>query len=329
MTPAAAPATEGGVCNTRPRPTSGTPTGVLEAGIDTMRALFLVDAFWDQTRAKCAIRHNGGDVAGMRVGFLDGLDLLWAEGRPAELLGMGHALLPAAAVPDAHDALKRRLREHLDVTYLRDEGLSRVDVTATIGMRTPAEGWAVLRGLAALDAPRRKPALYGRPPETVYLLAPTSGAVLERIYDRGVKHLTAAPGLEARFEAQTRYRRDRRHAVGEWTMDRVRDTFRHRFEPLQASADGLRVASEATLRETVRELVASERVTPRQAELLLGHIGCESVGIRRPRSTVHRRRSELRRLGLAQALDGCDDDAVDVPLGDVLSDLLTAGAWNG
>jgi hypothetical protein len=87
--------------------------------------------------------------------------------------------------------------------------------------------------------------------------------------------------------------------------------------------------SESTVRDQLRELVERRRITPRQAELLVGHIGCSASGIPTHPKAAQRRRRELRRLGLALALDGQDGERVDVPLGDVLDDLLASAGWDG
>jgi len=47
----------------------------------------------------------------------------------------------------------------------------------------------------------------------------------------------------------------------------------------------------------------------------MGHIAAESVGLRRARATTFRRRAELWRLGLAQALADADD--VDVSMHEI------------
>ena len=108
----------------------------------------------------------------------------------------------------------------------------------------------------------------------------------------------------------------------------MKETFEKRFDPMRASAEGLHVQSEASVRETIREFVAEGAITTRQAELLLGHIGCQSAGIPTHAKSAQRRRRELRRLGLALALDGDEGERLDVDLAAELDDALGAGAWD-
>jgi hypothetical protein len=60
----------------------------------------------------------------------------------------------------------------------------------------------------------------------------------------------------------------------------------------------------------------------------MGHVAAESVGLPRARATRYRREADLRRLGLALALDGIDDNQLDVDLGDVLADVLSSPGWS-
>ena len=312
----------------RPRATSGTRSGTYEAGIDTVRFLFRLHDRRQQRHAEEFLQRPRPLAGAMTVGYLPALEMLWAEGRPATLLwGDDHRLLPAGALPDAGTAAKLALGEH-GYTDARQIGLSRVDIAAGRRRDRPAEGWGVLRGLAALEVPRRKPDVIGRPPETVYWLT-EGGAKRERAYDKGRESSTAPAGTKLRLEAQNRFRSPERTTAEWWSMERVRETFERRFGPMARGAGHLHVANERVIRERVRDLVAAKRMTPRAAELLLGYLAAESVGIpSNSRRTRFRRRAELRRIGLALALDGIDDpEPLDVDLGELLADALTASAW--
>lgn len=263
------------------------------------------------------------------MGYMPDFEVMWVEGRPIEtLLPRSTALLPPSALPDAHDLVRRALAED-GVTSARPMGPSRIDVTATVAMETPADGWGVLRGMDLLDVPRRKSLMYkkdGRP-QTVAKVT-ERGAMRERIYDKGEERGDAAPGTRIRFEAQTRYPKATRTTVEHWTMERIRETFENRFAPMARSADGLHVSSERVVREQLRALAVEGKITARMAELLMGHVAARSVGLPQARSTYFRRRAELRRLGLALALDGDEDQAVDIDLPAVLEDVLTAAGWS-
>jgi hypothetical protein len=307
---------------------------VAEAGIDTARVLYRVHAERDHDRLTevCggSLGMVPGEHGGLRAGWMREHELLWLEGRPAKALGLGSALLPPQALHDGMTKALGELSEAVGLGRVVEVGVSRLDATATMQLERPSEGWALLRGMAALDMPRRKAALYvnrGRP-ETVYRLT-ESGKVKERIYDKGAQLGGADTGTRIRFEAQTRWPAGTRDTMGLWSAERTTDEFERRFRPMARAAEGLRVASEGVIRELVKEMVDGDAITPRMAELLLGHIASESVGLPRPERTVRRRRAELKRLGLSHALDGLEgDDVVDVPLADVLDELLGA-TWDG
>lgn len=320
--------------NSQPSATGGTAcaSGVAEAGIDTVRVLFRVRD--EREQARLASLSNGsaklpGEYAGLRAGWMPDQELLWIEGRPAKAVGLGLGLLPPVALREAIGATLGELRDvGLDGGW-REVGVSRLDATATLTVERPSEGWALLRGMAALEMPRRKAAIYldrGRP-QTVYRLT-AAGNVRERIYDKGAQLGTDEPGVRIRFEAQTRWPSRARDLTNDWCAERVTEEFERRFRPMAAVAGGLRVASESVIREQLRDLVTAKAITGRQFELLAGHLAAESVGVPRARRTIFRRRSELRRLGLAQALDGIED-AVDVPLAERLEQMLSEARWDG
>jgi hypothetical protein len=303
---------------------------IAEAGIDTARVLYRVRDERDQARLTevCdGAPMLPGEYGGLRAGWMPKWELLWVEGRPAKSLGLGERLLPAAALREGLEAPLKQVRQVAAIAQPTEVGVSRLDATVTVALDRPADGWAVLRGMAALDMPRRKVAVYelrGHP-ETVYRLTLT-GKVRERVYDKGAQLGTDEPGQRIRFEAQTRWGSGWRDTMGHWHAERVAEEYERRFRPMAQAADGLRVASPAVIGEQLREHVEAGTITPRQAELLLGHIGCEGVGIHRARRSEERRRAELRRLGLAHALDG--GDQVNVPLDEILGELETA-SWNG
>lgn len=302
--------------------------------MDTARFLYRVRDERHQLAAAAFCGDHSRELGGLRVGFMPAYELLWCEGRPAVVTASDRAsrrpttaLLPAAALGDAHELVRGLLRDAgLDST--RPVGVSRLDVTATLALDRPADGWAILRGMDALQVPRRKDAHYARDGRLQTVMKVTDrGVVRERIYDKGVELGDAPAGRRIRFEAQTRHPKATRTTVEHWTMERVRETFEHRFAPMARAADGLHVCSERSVRERLRELAESGAISPRQAELLMGHIAGQAVGLRQPRRTFFRRRAELRRLGLALALDGQED--VDVPLGDVLAEVVGAEGWRG
>lgn len=316
-----------GVSNSPSADTGVRPSGIYEAGVDTFRELFSIDSKHDLRLAAevCgSSRIAPEEVAGARLGFIPGHELLWMEGRAAPALGRDE-LLPPDELVDVHAERVKALRS-LGFWGPREEGVSRLD--ATVGLEFPdrSEGFAVLYGIAALDVPHRKPAIYGRPPETVYLLT-YSGTKSERVYDKGLESSTAPRGTHLRFEAQVRFQSGHRRRASEWKAGDVRNRFGMKFGAMSAAANGVTVATERGIAEKLAQYERDGKLTDRQAELLMGHLLAERVGLRRNPRARRRRRAELRRLGLAQALDGVDN-GVEVDLGAVLEDALTTGAWD-
>jgi hypothetical protein len=315
-----------GLSNSPSGSTSETTPGVYEAGVDTLRELFSIDSKHDQRLAEsvCGVSRIAPEsVAGARLGFMPGHQLLWVEGRAAPALGKD-GLLPPDALEDVHGERIRALRS-LGFWGPREEGVARLDATVGLRFGERAEGLAVLYGIAALDVPYRKPALYGRPPETVYLLT-GRGRVMERVYDKGLESNSAGRGQKIRLEAQARFASRHRRRASEWTTSDVRGRFAMKFAAMSKAADGITVATEHGIAQKLASLERDGAVTRRQAELLMGHLLAERVGLRRAKATRWRRRAELRRLGLAQALDGVDH-GVEVDLGAVFEDALSTGAW--
>src|SRR5262249_27680925 len=138
----------------RPSRARSVTTGVLEAGVDTWRLLF------------CSSRaHRPGPVQ---------LDTHKPHRVPARALlaGEGHptpgSLCPAHRLEEAYARVTQLLDAEVDGYEFR--GIARLDSTATTVFARGQEGIAFLQGVAALDWPRLKPEVIGKPPETVYLI---------------------------------------------------------------------------------------------------------------------------------------------------------------
>lgn len=316
--------------NSRHAAKSGRSPGAYEAGIDTARLLYRLHDERQQLAARELLGYRPQEISGVRFGYTQREEMLWVEGRVVQLIDGGGAtgLLPAGALPDAQEQA-RKLLGALGLNDAREIGVSRVDTTVGVRFDTPAEGWAVMRGLLALDVPRRKTNAWwdqrGRP-QTVYA-ATESGQPRERVYDKGAQLATAEPGTHLRFEAQQRFPTRDRTTAGWWTMERSRESHDKRFAAMGRAAEGVHVSGEAGLRATIRQLVADEKLGPTQARTLLGYIAAETVAIPCSARTSRRARSELRRLGLAQALDGADLEPVDVDLGAVFDELRSTALW--
>jgi hypothetical protein len=316
-----------GCTNSRHAATSGRPTTPVETGVDTARFLLRVRDERDQAAigALCANGPAKLPEVAARGQWYPAWELLAVEGHPAELLGRG-GLASGDELGRALDVVRDGLRDCVGVRQVADVGMSRVDCTATFRFDRPADGWALLTGLHGLDAPRLKPGAIGRPIETVEWRTAGGRRRVARAYDKGLEAGIAPPGTLIRLEAQQRFRGTWRHPAHLWNGERAADEFGRRFAPLRASTEGgLVVASDQVLAEQLRELVERGRLTGRMAEVLLGHLACERVGIARPGRTRRRHRAELRRLGLAQALDGIDEgEVIDVDLAAILDGALAA-----
>jgi hypothetical protein len=246
--------------------------------------------------------------------------MMFIEGHPA-VDGLAHP----AALPEAASDVLRAVRE-AGFPVGRDAGVGRADGTVTMGFEDRRRGVAVLQGVAALDFPRSKPIVYGKPPQTVYVASERGARRLARIYDKGLESSVAPAGRLVRFENQVRYSKQLRRVVEDVDLGHVSGRFRARFEPLAKSASGVSVASMPVLAAAVADRVASGEIAFRQAERLLGFMTLHQAGCRRgvSRSSLQRRRRELRAAGLVLADDFFEP--VEVNLGDTIEAALAA--WN-
>jgi hypothetical protein len=312
-----APGGSGGSCNTHLSAKNGTGLAATEAGVDTWRLVRYLDTDAEVDRAAelcpqpswMGGRHPQ-KLAGHNVGVMPGHRLLWMEGHPAEGRLASRAELPAA---------EQRLLEAVESAGLptgRDAGCARLDSTATLAAPDMETGLTLLAGLGLVDVPRTKPSVIGRPPQTVTWLSPTGHKVLARAYDKGLEGSLAPRGRLIRLEAQTRYTKEARRAVIDLDPE---GAFAKRFTPVAQSADGLTAATFPAVTDRVAELVTAGRITPQQAERLIGHLALTGK-IALPRRTRFRRQRELRDAGLVM-VDALNDP-IDVDLGEALYTAL-------
>jgi hypothetical protein len=283
-------------------------------------------------------------IAGHRVGWNNASGLLYAEGHPsADGLGRPSDLL--ATLNGLETAM---LEEGVPVpawgsTIDPPGGLSgrptpgragvrRCDAACDLRFGSPADGLAVLAGIAALTYPRvqtdvrREPG--GRAIETVYLRGHGGQRVLGRWYDKGVESNLAPRGEMLRPEDQRRWPKGHRRGPEELTGQYVREQFRRRFYPLWQASKGVTVAGPLIIASKLAELQDEGAITPRQAESLAGAMLLEANGAsRQPRSTRYRRRAQARQHGLVIA-DGAMTE-VEVNLHDVVEECMESEAWGG
>jgi hypothetical protein len=290
---------------------------VVEHGVDTWRlARYLDDdAALERATAMMPQGRLVDRLSGHVVGVLPGQRMLWIEGHPS---------VEGLADPATLEGVHGGLLDALDMVGLprgRDAGLARVDGTVTLATSREVEVPATLAGLAALDVPRMKPVVHGRPPQTVYFEGGESSRKFARAYNKALEAGIAAPGGLLRLEDQRRFTRETRRYV---TQIEPGKDFGRRFESMARSAEGVRAMTVPVLSRELAERVNGGEMTSREAERLLGHLVLESAGARKySRSTLKRRRRELRDRGLVVA-DGFYEP-VEIDLGETLN--AARAAW--
>jgi hypothetical protein len=248
--------------------------------------------------------------------------MVFLEGHPApDGLGSPDAL------PDTERDLLLALRESTGVSAPRPAGVARLDATVTTSFEDPRTGRAVLSGIAALDHPRCKPEVIGKPPETVYLLASHGrGRKLARAYDKGLEAHSAPAGKLIRLEDQRRWAKDSRRDVAEMTGPYVREKFHTRFVGLWQASKGITVASIPVLGKEIAERLERGDLSYREAERLAGYLVIDAAGAAPgSRWTAQRRRRELRDHGLVMADDYFESVSVD--LAPILEAALETDRW--
>jgi hypothetical protein len=324
-----------GASNTRPGLKNETPS----AGIDTLRLLWKLD---DEPSFRAATALASGprrpEVAGWRLDWFPGLELLAAEGHPGGDELLGTAEQAAASESRLRDVLGGGYGIELpEGCYAERGGIARMDAAVNLPF-PPLEGRAVLMGIAALDMPRLKPVVYGKPIETVGLIHVAGRRLLGRVYDYGESRKVAERGSVVRFEDQRRFTNLQRLPAAVLTDEEVRHGFRKRFESLWQSSRGLTVGTLPVVARKLRDRLDAGEITRRQLDRAAGSLLVElaapkQVPGRKPGAKVHglgrasyyNRRRELRELGLVIADEFYEP--VEVDLGAVLERALDEGVW--
>jgi len=287
-------------------------SGVIEAGVDTWRLLFKTT------------RTHGNEVAKLgrwTAHWMPALSLYCVEGHPNAL-----GLCCGDELPFAYDEVRGVLDAEVGSYEFR--GVSRLDCTATYRFPEGRDGLAFLGGMAALDWPRLKPVVWGKPPETVGLTARNSrGRLLARGYDSGLLRGTHERGVAIRLEDQRRYPSGKRPSQDAFRGQYVRERFHARFAPLYRSAKGVKVAGLPVLATRIAEMLDAGDLTYREAERIGGALVLELGGAagHYSRRTHYRRRAELRDHGLVLADDFYAP--VEVDMGQVIEACLDSGLW--
>jgi hypothetical protein len=325
---------------------------VAATGIDTWSPCWYVAHDSPASKAMKALATNNaargklipGEIDGHRVGFHASSSMIYAEGHPVDgdTLGDPESLqerwaVIEHAIEDVGVPLPKALhRKGSALLGSSDEpgraGVRRLDVTVDVTCSTGQEGLAVLTGVAAVDPGRldRDVRFNGRGIGTVSWLG--ARGKLGRVYDKGVEAGSAPRGQLLRFEAQYRWPWGLRREPCELTSSYVRDMFAKRFTPVLRASNGIKVVTEVTMREQLREAVRSGELTIGQAEKVLGYqlLTAGGAGLDRElvgRQTDYRRRRLIAESGFVLADGAVFDEEVDVDLADVLEEALESETW--
>jgi hypothetical protein len=209
-------------------------------------------------------------------------------------------------------------------------GVRRLDVTADVVYASPADGLAVLCGVAGVSMPRMKTQTWRGAGhlETVAFHGLAGGKMLARWYDKSVEAGSGRRGTIIRAEDQRRFPARDRRGVEELTTAYCRDKFQSRFLPLWRATKGITVGGPIVLASKLGELVREGQITYQTAEQIVGFAFLDAAGeYSASRWTAQRRRSAARELGLVLADDSLTE--VEVDLHEVLEEIMETGAWDG
>jgi hypothetical protein len=290
---------------------------VVEHGVDTWRLARYLDADADLERATAMMPQGRlpDRLSGHVVGVLPGQRMLWIEGHPS---------VEGLADPATLSSMETQLLDGLELLGLprgRDAGVARADSTVTLRSTREVEVPGALAGVAALDVARMKPVVHGRPPQTVYFEGAFSSRKFARAYNKALEAGISTPGGLLRLEDQRRFIKESRRAVSD--IEPGID-FASRFAAMARSADGVCAMSVPVLSRELAERVTIGEMTAREAERLAGHLVLEGAGVKGyPRSTLKRRRRELRDRGLVVA-DGFYEP-IEIDLGEIFD--AARAAW--
>jgi hypothetical protein len=315
------------------------------AGIDTWSVGWYLE---NSDRAEAAIRaiatNRAGrfdlvpdDVVGHRVLYDRGNRFLFAEGHPDP---EGLCAVDAGLLHDRQEAIARELADRGAVIDRRPRrfehqgsagagGVRRLDLTIDV-RRPTGTGLAILRGVAAIEPPRRLRSVVHRSPvghriETVTWEG-TKGK-MARIYDKGVESGTDPAGARVRLEDQRRFGRGSRFLAEELDPRLAAAMFQNRFSPLGRATKGMTVTTLSRAVEKVAAAVRDGEMSRAQGQKLLGFLVSEREGadLGGDRTTAWRDRRRAREVGLVLA-DG-EIDEVEIDVAEELGAALESGPW--
>ncbi|MGA2319481.1 MAG: hypothetical protein ABSG95_01895 [Solirubrobacteraceae bacterium] len=323
----------------------------LVAPLEDGRPLEGVDTATGLLGASSGVRRTEGGrvlvdevVGGGRVLYVPAARLIYIEGRLAAL---------AASDPDAQGLASPRLLESVpimsaleisqlllpDTLIFEDVSLRRADLACDLSFMDGATGLALLRGLAALDVPRRKSVTYKRDGrvETVNYCTQKLGHIKLRCYDGGVHRGTHRPGELVRVEAQLRFKGAARPDPSEWAQQDLGKLWQGKLAAWEGTEEVVLAGLNAMERE-ITDAVAAKRLKLPAAETLIGNLRLRASGRGKDYWTAQghdhlwgRRARTLRDLGLVldDADLGHEAEATLLPLGRILRAVREAWDTGG
>lgn len=202
-------------------------------------------------------------------------------------------------------------------------GFSRLDATATVAFENPQQGAALLRTIAAVRLPYIKPAVYGNPIETVYLMDLRGrGRKLARAYDKGVESGAAERGHLIRLEEQSRFKSGRRPGLQDASGQVI---FERRFAPVLKLTEQLTTCDHATALDALAARYVEGKITEQRLHALAGFVHAEARSLPSNPRTSRRKRSQLAEMGIA--LTEQEPDSAPLDLAAVVGATITSKEW--
>jgi hypothetical protein len=171
--------------------------------------------------------------------------------------------------------------------------------------------------------PYIKPAVYGNPIETVYLLDRRGrGRKLARAYDKGIESGTAERGHLIRLEEQSTFKSDRRPGLQHAS---ARVLYKRRFAPVLETAAPLAVLDHSLALDQLCALLVSGQITDKRFDSLAAYVHREARAIPTEPRSARRKRQQLREMGIA--LTEQDPDSAPLDLAAVVGATITSKEW--
>jgi len=313
-------------------------TGTLSAtGLDTVSLAYRPEreSFFDAILRQPHVPTAGGGLlfrerapGETRMGAYPSHGVVWWEGRADALLSgtrESWQLRPKSDLGAVDRAARMALSDLADHWLDVDGETRRFDLTAELSFDEPEEGLAFLRTVSGMVAPRRKLAVwYGkdRQPQTVEVRQERSGALTERLYDKGVESGSHPAGMRIRLEAQRRPHRSRRYRPAHLAKMDMAAEFGRSLLP-HLGAENVIAAGPNAATEHLAGMAARGEISVAKAERMIGTIALLKEYGRAVYPDLQQQQRRLRGLREAGiALDDTLPPEATVPVGELLRDAV-------